>query len=135
MKFNHGDKIDYIHSDLVVDNCPEKAENAMLINPILVTEVLSPSTRHKDENAKFHAHIQVPTLQEYVIIEQDVAKVEIQRRRTGWAIEKYGLGDSITFESIGLTVAVADIYEKVENADVKYWLEHLKDNPIQNELL
>lgn len=125
----------YVYPDVVVDCTPEKAENNMLTTPVLVVEVLSTSTRHKDENAKFHAYIQVPTVQEYVIIEQNVAKVEIQRRRTNWAIEKFSLGDSITFESIGLTVAVADIYEKVENDDVNFWLNNLANEQIQNQKL
>ena len=126
---------DYVYPDLVVDCTPQKAENNMLTTPVLIVEVLSNSTRHKDENAKFHAYIQVPTVQEYMIIEQDVAKIEIQRRRTNWTIEKFGLGDTLTFEPLGLSVAVADIYEKVENDDVRYWLENLANQPIQNQPL
>lgn len=120
---------DYVYPDLVVDCSPERRENNMLTTPKLVVEVLSTSTRHKDENAKFHAYIAVPTIEEYVIVEQEVAKVEIQRRRTNWAIEKFILGDEITFESIGLTVKIADIYERVENGDVKNWLENLNGQP------
>lgn len=119
---------DYVYPDLVVDCTPQKAENNMLTTPVLIVEVLSNSTRHKDENAKFHAYIQIPTVQEYVIIEQDVAKIEIQRRRTNWTIEKFLLGDNVTFESIGLTVKATDIYEKVENGDVNNWLEQLENS-------
>lgn len=120
---------DYVYPDLVVDCTPEQADNNMLTTPVLIVEVLSNSTRHKDENAKFQAYIQVPSVQEYVIIEQDVAKVEIQRRRTGWQVEKFLLGDDIRFDSIGLTVAVADIYHKVDNGEMKHWLENFADLP------
>lgn len=55
--------------------------------------------------------------------------MEIQRRRTGWQVEKFLLGDDIRFDSIGLTVAVADIYHKVDNGEMKHWLENFADLP------
>ena len=51
-------------------------------------------------------------------------------------MKKFLLGDEITFESIGLTVNVTDIYKKVDNGDVQNWLEQLANvatNPIDNE--
>ena len=58
-----------------------------------------------------------------MLIEQDFVDVEIIRRRTGWQSEHYFLGESITFESVGLTVSVEDIYYRVDNSDVVEWLE------------
>ncbi len=40
--------------------------------------------------------------------------IEIQLRRTNCAIEKYFLGDSITFDSIQLTLTVEEIYDCYE---------------------
>lgn len=125
-------KSDYVYPDVVVDCSPENAEDNMLVSPKLVIEVLSSSTRHKDENAKFQAYIKMPTVEEFVIIEQDIAKIEVQRRVNHWAIEKFILGDEVSFSSIGLTVVVADIYHKVNNGEMKAWLEKLTNNDGMN---
>lgn len=106
------------------------------MNALAETYHYSTDEEYKDKNAKFQAYIQVPSVEEFVIIEQAIAKVEIQRRRKNWAIEKFLLGDEITFESIGLTVNVTDIYKKVDNGDVQNWLEQLANvatNPIDGE--
>jgi hypothetical protein len=55
-------------------------------------------------------------------VEQSSVKIEVQRRRTHWAIEKYFLGDSITFESIGLTITVEELYDRVDNEEMTEWL-------------
>ena len=91
--------------------------------PILVVEVLSKSTRRRDETTKRVAYQSLSTLIEYVLIEQDIVDVEVCRRREGWVSNHFFMGDEVTFESIGLTLTVEDIYERVENEDVKQYLE------------
>ena len=49
-------------------------------------------------------------------------QIEIIRRRSGWLPEHYFLGDEITFEAIGLTLTVEEIYDRVQNEDVTDWL-------------
>ncbi|MGJ0515056.1 MAG: hypothetical protein ACR65O_04805 [Methylomicrobium sp.] len=58
-----------------------------------------------------------------MLIEQDFVDVEICRRSEGWVSEHYFMGDSVTFESVGLTLLVEEIYYRVENDDVKAFLE------------
>ena len=115
-------RADYVYPDVVVDCSVEKADNNMLTTPVLIFEVLSVSTRRYDETTKFQVYASIPTLQEYVLVDQSSAKIEIQRRHTHWAIEKYFLGDSITFDSIQLTLTVEEIYERVVNEEVTEWL-------------
>lgn len=112
----------YFYPDVVVDCTIEKAEGNMLTTPVLVVEVLSDSTHKFDETLKFRVYATLPTLQEYVLVEQNVAKIEVQRRRTGWAVEKYFLGDTVTFESIGLTLPVDALYDRVQNEEMTEWL-------------
>jgi len=112
----------YFYPDVVVDCSIEKAEGQMLTTPVLVVEVLSASTHKYDETTKFQIYASIPTLQEYILVEQTSAKIEVQRRRTNWMIEKFFLGDSITFESIGLTLAVGEIYDRVDNEEMTEWL-------------
>lgn len=113
----------YFYPDVVVDCTIEKADGNMLTTPVIVVEVLSASTHKYDETIKFQVYSTIPTLQEYVLIEQGVAKIEVQRRRNNWVIEKYFLGDTITFESIDLTLTVEEIYDRVQNEEMTEWLE------------
>ena len=65
---------------------------------------------------------QIATLQEYVLVEQDVAEVIVRRRRSNWMAEEFFLGDQVTFESIALTLMVEEIYERVVNEEMTEWL-------------
>lgn len=90
--------------------------------PALVVEVLSKSTRRRDETLKRRLYQTVPTLQEYVLIEQDIVDVEVCRRSEGWVSNHYFLGDDVPFESVGLTLGVADIYARVDNEDMRTYI-------------
>lgn len=97
-------------------------------SPVLVVEVLSKSSRRMDETIKRMAYQNITTLQEYVLIEQDFVDVEVCRRSQGWVSHHYFMGDEVSFESIGLSLSVEEIYARVDNEDVRgYWLE--KQNP------
>lgn len=92
-------------------------------SPVLVVEVLSRSTRRRDETTKRLAYQNLPSLQEYVLIEQDIVDVEVCRRSEGWVSRHFFMGDEVTFESIGLTLGVEAIYARVENEDVRLYFE------------
>ena len=112
----------YFYPDVLVD-CSNLPDDAVFTDtPVIIVEVLSRSTRRMDETTKRAAYLQLDSLQEYVLIEQDFVKVEVMRRSEGWLSAKYYLGDEVTFESIGLTLPVADIYERVENGEMAAWL-------------
>ncbi len=123
----------YFYPDVVVDCSIEKADGNMLTTPVLIVEVLSASTHKYDETTKFQVYASIPTLQEYVLVEQSSAKIEIQRRRSNWAIEKFFLGDAITFESIGLTITVEEIYERVDNEEMTEWLAQKAQEAVEAE--
>ena len=57
-----------------------------------------------------------------LISEQDYCDVEVFKRSDNWKPLIYTLGDSITFESIGLTLSVEDIYYQVENEEMMNFL-------------
>jgi len=98
-------------------------------SPVIIVEVLSACTRKTDETIKRRAYQSIPSLKEYVLIEQDIVDVEVCRRSQGWISEHYFLDDEVTFEAIDLTLSVADIYQRVENDDMRSFL------PTQNNAL
>jgi hypothetical protein len=58
-----------------------------------------------------------------VLIEQDFVDLEICRRSQGWVSEHYFMGDTVTFEAVDVVLPVEEIYYRVENEDVKAFLE------------
>lgn len=108
---------DYVYPDVVVV-CNHSAKDGYTDSPILIVEVLSKSTRKLDLTSKLIKYINIPSLQEYVLIEQDIVSVQVLRRANNWLSEYYFLGDSVTFSAIGLTLSVEEIYDRVDNADM-----------------
>jgi len=105
--------------------CQKDNENAYYkTQPTLIIEVPSKSTRQRDKMLKRLAYQAILTLEEYVLVEQDFCEIEVFRRKDGWQSSFYYLGENITFDSLGLTVAVADVYYQVSNAEMQQFLAH-----------
>jgi len=86
--------------------------------PVLIIEVVSPSTRQTDRREKLRIYQQIPTVQEYVIIEQDRIHLEIHRRQPDghWITYFYNEGDfdeQIEFQAVGLSLNLEEIYNRV----------------------
>ncbi len=90
-------------------------------SPTILVEVISRSTRKNDEEIKRLEYMNISTLQEYVLIEQDFVDICVLRRAKNWQPAHYFLGDEITFESIDMTIDVASLYLKVLNQDMDEW--------------
>jgi len=57
------------------------------------------------------------------LIEQDFVDVEVCRRSEDWQSKHYFLGGEFTLGSIGLTIKVEDLYQRVKNEDVNDYLK------------
>ena len=103
--------------------CDETSESNLYKEcPVIIAEVLSSSTRKKDKTEKMLEFLSIPTLKEYVLIEQDCVDVEVLRQENGWKPEHYYLGDEVTFTPIEFTISVEEIYERVDNEDMQKFL-------------
>jgi Uma2 family endonuclease len=96
--------------------------------PTIIVEVLSRSTRKIDEREKFLEYINIASLKEYVLIEQDIADITVFRRSSNWLPNHYYLGERIHFETIDLTLSVEDIYHRVNNEDMSDFLVATSSN-------
>lgn len=114
----------YFYPDVMVD-CSGKEEDYYTQYPTLIVEVLSKSTRQHDKTFKRQAYFQIPSLKEYILIEQDFVEIERWYRVDDkhWEQTVHYLGDEFFFSSINLTVLVEDIYSRVKNEDMLIWLE------------
>jgi Uma2 family endonuclease len=125
----------FFYPDVMVV-CDDNNQDYYTETPVIIVEVLSKSTRRMDETVKKLAYQAIPTLQEYVLIEQDFVDIEVCRRSAGWMSYHYFLGDTVCFETIGLEMAVADIYGRVDNEDMQNFLaqaglnQDLKQEPV-----
>jgi Uma2 family endonuclease len=114
---------DFFYPDVMVV-CEDKTSHEYYTeSPVIIVEILSKSTRRTDRALKRLAYQRLPSLQEYVLIEQDFVEVEICRRAKHWQSEFYFLGDEACFASIDLTLAVVEIYARVANEDMAEFLK------------
>ncbi|NMG22080.1 Uma2 family endonuclease [Brasilonema bromeliae] len=86
-----------------------------VLNPILIVEVLSPSTADYDRQNKFRIYRSIPSFREYLLVEQDEPFVERYSKQTqGWLLTEFnGLERSISLESVGMELPIAEIYRGV----------------------
>ena len=117
----------FFYPDVIVDCHFDESQPYFSESPVIIVEVLSKATRKTDETVKLMSYINIPTLQEYVLIEQDYVDIQVIRRNESWLPRHYFLGDEITFESIGLTLPVEEIYSRVQNEDMVEFLSRQKD--------
>jgi Uma2 family endonuclease len=94
----------------------EDSEVDTLTNPTVITEVLSPSTEAYDRGEKFAHYRRLPSLQEYVLISQDKLRVEhYLRHGDEWIFTELSeLDDTLQLTAVDCSVALRDIYDKVE---------------------
>lgn len=113
----------YFYPDVIVDFTD--FDGYFTEQPTIIVEVLSKSTRQYDKTFKRDQYFSIPTLQEYLLIEQDIAEIEYWQRTESniWQQNVYYLGDDLYLRSIDLTISVEDIYQGVKNEDVQTWLE------------
>lgn len=103
---------------VVVCGQPQFTDDALdtLVNPTTIIEILSPSTERYDRGMKFHNYRTIATLRDYILVSQDSHRIEHYIRQDGnqWLFEEaYGLESQVSVASIGCTLLLEDVYEKV----------------------
>ena len=111
--------IKYCYPDVsVVSNEPFFADGEfdILLNPIVIVEVLSPSTELDDRGKKFSDYQTLESLQEYILIAQDEIQVDhyIRQSQGDWLLSIAKTAESeIHLPSVNCTLLLADIYRKI----------------------
>ena len=88
-----------------------------LLNPSLIVEVLSPSTEFYDRVRKFEHYQSVESVSEYLLVSSERVRAELYTRQPDgrWLLTIADrMEDSLDLQSVGLHLALADLYEKVE---------------------
>lgn len=86
-----------------------------LTNPTVIFEVLSESTEAYDRGDKFFFYKKIPSLQEYVLIEQHQPVIDVYTRKSAlWRIDRIeGLDVTLHLSSLGIELSLRDIYRDV----------------------
>lgn len=109
----------YTYPDLVVacaDRAFEDSEVDTLLNPTLISEVLSESTEAYDRGKKFAHYQKLESLREYVLVAQNRVSVDhYLRQGDQWILTTLeNLADTLELTTIGCRVPLKDIYDRVE---------------------
>jgi Uma2 family endonuclease len=103
--------------DLIIRNRDDLA-GSVCDDVIVAFEVLSPSTADHDLRWKRRAYTSLPSLMHYVIIAQDDVDVIVYDRAAGFAERRIEtLGANLELASLGLSLALRDIYENTGVAE------------------
>jgi Uma2 family endonuclease len=82
-----------------------------IVNPTVLVEVLSPSTETTDRLEKWAHYRRIPSLQAYVLVAQDEARIETYRRDgRRWIYEEAGPGEVVRIGGIEVDVAIDALY-------------------------
>jgi Uma2 family endonuclease len=98
--------------DVVVAPLPEPALDSLEIpNPIVVVEVLSPSTARLDTTSKLRGYFQVPSIQHYLIVDPEGQTVTHHKRGVGTALETRILSDgALVLDPPGTEVRIGELF-------------------------
>ena len=90
--------------------------DTVIRDPLLVIEVLSPSTMAYDSGRKFTLYRGLPTLREYVLIDPDHRTVQGFRRRAQdeWVLHDMSEGDRLELLCIDAVVPFAELFDSVD---------------------
>lgn len=110
----------YTYPDVLV-TCGEELfaddQEDTLLNPVLVVEVLSPSTEDWDRGKKVFHYRALESVRQIVLVAQDRAAVESFTRQgeSTWLLESFsGLEAALPFPCLGLEVPLRALYERVD---------------------
>jgi Uma2 family endonuclease len=110
----------YTYPDvMILADEPEFFNNRkdIILNPQVIVEVLSKSTKSYDREGKFESYRTIPTFQEYLLIDQNRVHID-QFSKTGkkqWALREYDEEDeAIALASVPFDISLKDLYNKVK---------------------
>lgn len=101
-----------LYPDLSVVSGRLEQDSDSILNPVVIVEVLSPSSEAYDRGEKFRHYRRVPSLREYVLVSQDQRLVEVWRREgDAWAPSEFGPGTVMRLASIDAEISIDELYE------------------------
>ncbi len=95
------------------DLMEDGGNNDIFIQPAVLIEILSPSTRNYDRGTKFKLYRDIPSLKEYVLVDSEAVSVEIFRLNESgyWQLEEYKKHDQfLHIHTVGFDLSLDELY-------------------------
>lgn len=115
----------YVYPDVTVVCGERRAVNEdddILVNPVAIFEVLSPSTEKYDSGLKFQLYRTIDSLRDYVLVSQEQIRVEhFARQPDGtWTLhDNQGPDQELKIDSIGIAIRLQRIYRRVASRPLR----------------
>lgn len=116
LRVQMNDAGDYCYPDVGVA-CEPEIEDGNLLNPVIIIEVLSPSTELRDRTIKFEALRRNTSLMDYILVSQTRVLVDHYHRQddNSWLLRSLGnREDELILDSINCHLKLDEIYARVE---------------------
>ncbi len=87
------------------------------LNPTVIFEVLSPSTKNYNRREKFKLYRSIPSLREYILVEPEIAGIEaFYINNNGlWELKEYNdISQALPLDSIGIALTLKEIYKRTK---------------------
>jgi Uma2 family endonuclease len=112
---------DYYYPDVLVACDPKDNARYFRERPTVIIEVLSPETERTDRREKAIAYRQIPTVEAYVLVEQErMAATILRRTEPGWQSDVIeGRGSILILLGIGVEIPLERIYERTAVAGAR----------------
>ena len=107
----------YTYPDISIicgDIIPSKTDPDTAVQPTVLIEILSPSTKNYDRGGKFILYRDIPTLKEFIVIDSDSISIEAYHinEQNNWELKDLRfLEDLLSIRSVGVSLSLKEIYE------------------------
>ncbi len=109
----------YFYPDVMVTcNSADAASPLSKAEPVLLVEVLSPSTAAYDRGEKFVHYRRIASLQEYVLVDIDTRRTDVFRKQADgmWVLHPFEGAEPVSLASVKLDVTVEALFAEVDVA-------------------
>ncbi len=108
LKLRIGD--DFYYPDIFVRCGTERGDPYFKTDPVLIVEVLSPTTQRYDRGDKRQAYLSLPSLRDYILVSQTEMKVWIEHRDTAKITILDAPDDTIAIPGLEFSISLQELY-------------------------
>jgi Uma2 family endonuclease len=104
---------DFFVADIAVTCAPVDRRRQYMSEPILLVEILSPSTERHDRRVKVPVYQRIPSAQEILLVDSEEHYAELHRRQGDQWIIQISIGPAavIALASVGSEISMSELYE------------------------
>ena len=107
----------YFYPDVMVTCSAEDTRDTKIKrHPVLVVEVLSPSTAAYDRGAKFADYRRLPSLAEYLLVDTESRRCDLYRKGADglWVLHPFEPGQALHLQSVTLDLSAEVLWDEVD---------------------